>query len=208
MTYGTFKEKVLQLIFSSTIAGENIQLTYNNQADYVKAIPNLLNSAQSYVYQVKKIPETVLVKDLETEDMGDRILIVLPEDCLQMKPGIIVPKGMPKYAFTRSKNYRLFGGNKLICPKGLDQYAMIEYWKRAVPVPHDVQDNYVLKNTEEVNEILPFYVGAFLVKYDDPFCYQALKNEFEDRLMRLTPNPVYIEENEITDVYNVGWGYD
>ena len=45
MTYGELKRRVLQYIFSYTIAGDEIQLSYNNQADYVKLIPGLLNAA-------------------------------------------------------------------------------------------------------------------------------------------------------------------
>ena len=69
----------------------------------------------------------------------------------------------------------------------------------------------MLKNTDEVNEIIPFYIAAFVVMYDDAFRYAALYNEFETRLQRLRTNPAYVETNEIRDAYNAfdgpGYGY-
>ena len=71
MTYGELKNRVLQYIFSYSIAGDEIQLSYNNQEDYVKQIPGLLNSAQTYIYQVKHFEAAVKLSDLAREDFGD-----------------------------------------------------------------------------------------------------------------------------------------
>lgn len=204
MTYGEFKNRVLQLIFSYSIAGDEIQLSYNNQADYVKQIPGLLNSAQTYVYQIKKYEDSVALSHLDKVDYGSEEMFILPSDCLRMRPGLIQPginqEGFP---FRRYNRYRLFGGDKLLLPAGdAEKYNLIlEYDRRGVPIPENVPDSYVLKNTDEVNEILPFYVAAFVVMYDDAFRYSALYNEFETRLSRLQPNPPYVELNTVDDVY-------
>ena len=207
MTYGELKTKVLNLIFSYSIAGDPIELSYDNQADYVNMIPPLLSSVQSYIYQIKKIRDCILLKDLEVEDMGETLLYHLPDDCMKVIPGIIIPKSGKHFgpAFERRMDYRLFGGTKMMVPKNYPDNAILEYEKRAVPIPQNVPDNYVLKNTEEVNEIIPFYIAAFVVLYDDAFRYAALYNEFETRLQRLLINPAYVETNEVFDVYG---GFD
>ena len=211
MTYGEFKNRVLQLIFSYSIAGDTIELSYNNQVDYIKQIPGLLNSAQTYVYQIKKFEDSIPMSYLAKEEFDTEDLYFLPDDCLTMKPGLIRPGWDPDgFPFSRYNRYRLFGGNKLLLPKGdAEKYHLIlEYNKRGVPLPENVPDSYVLKNTDEVNEILPFYVAAFVVMYDDAFRYSALYNEFETRLGRLQPNQTYVELNTTMDVYNgfySGW---
>ncbi len=44
MTFGELKKRVLQLIFSYSVAGSEIPATYNNQADYLAMIPGLINT--------------------------------------------------------------------------------------------------------------------------------------------------------------------
>lgn len=206
MTYGELKTKVLNLVFSYSIAGEEIKSSYNNQQDYVNMIPPLLSSVQAYIYQIKKIRDSILLRDLEVEDIGGSYIYHLPDDCMKVIPGIIVPRGKKHGpVFERRMDYKLFGGTKMLAPKDYPEDAILEYEKRAVPIPQNVSDNYVLKNTEEVNEIIPFYIAAFVVMYDDPFRYAALYNEFETRLQRLQTNPTYVEMNDIVDVYG---GFD
>ena len=207
MTYGELKNRVLQLIFSYSIAGDEIELTYNNQEDYVKMIPGLLNKCQSEIYQIKTIEDSILLKDLDQEDMGNgTVLIHLPDDCLKVTPGRVVPRGRQHGPmFFRDTRYRLISGNKMICPADMPENTILEYRRRAVPVPENVKDTYVLKNPDEINDLIPFYIAAFLVMYDDAFRYSALYNEFETGLQRLYPNPTYVEEQPIMDAYN---GFD
>lgn len=202
MTYGELKTKVLNLIFSYSIAGDEIKLSYDNQADYINMIPPLLSSVQAYIYQIKKIRDSILLRDLEKEDLGSSYMYNLPDDCIKVVPGIIIPNSKTYGpVFTRRMDYKLFGGTKMLVPKTYPDNAILEYEKRAVPIPQNVPDHYVLKNTEEVNEIIPFYIAAFVVLYDDPFRYAALYNEFETRLQRLETNPPYVELNEVKDAY-------
>ena len=220
MTYGELKDRVMQLIFSYSIAGDEIAVTYNNQEDYLKMIPGLLSSAQSLIYQEIKFEDVIKLCDLDHEDYGNgETLYHLPEDFIKMKPGIIIPRGKlrnPYYQrmYYRSGNYRLFGGRKLLAPADLPENAMIEYEKRPLPVDPYIQDNYVLRNTDDINEIIPFYIAAWVVMHDDAFKYAALMNEFESRLARLKANSVIttVEDNPIFDsydgfdsAYDVGW---
>lgn len=208
MTYGELKNRVLQLVFSYSLAGTNIPSTYNNQADYIKQIPGLLNSAQTYLYQFKHFEDCVRLSDLTKEELDGMDLYILPDDCLRMRPGLIRMVGnrwerrYGRHLTERFTDYRLMGGDKLLVPHGLGDELFLEYDKRAVPVTENVADNYVLKNTDEANECIPFYIAAHLVMYDDAFRYASLKNEFEDRLNRLALNPVYVEDAEVRDAYS------
>ena len=107
MTYGELKNRVLQLIFSYSIAGDEIPPSYNNQEDYLKQIPGLLNSAQTYIYQVKKFQDSISLTHLDKENYGTEDLYYLPDDCLKMKPGLIQP-GITEegYPFRRYNRYR------------------------------------------------------------------------------------------------------
>jgi len=211
MTYGELKNRVLQLVFSSSLAGATIPPTYNNQADYIKQIPGLLNSVQTYLYQFKRFEDCVKLSDLTKEELNGADLYILPDDCLRMKPGLILPsdrRWFGRHLFERFTDYRLMGGDKLLVPKGMGDRLLLEYEKRAVPVTENVPDTYVLKNTDEANECIPFYIAAHLVMYDDSFRYASLKNEFEDRLNRLALNPTYVEDSEVRDAYGpdpMGW---
>ena len=65
MNYGQLKRQVMQLVFSESIAGNEIPVTYNNQAEYIRAIPGLANDCMMYIATtVKKIPELVLLTSL------------------------------------------------------------------------------------------------------------------------------------------------
>lgn len=205
MTYGELKKQVLNLIFSYEIAGDTISLSYNNQADYVAMIPGLLNKVQSEVSQIKKINEIVKLGDLRKLDMGTYDMFYLPDDCIQlMNGGLIMPEERPgeKFLTRRFKDFKVVGENRILVPKGLDNNLLVEYWKRPTPVSATVKDNYELENSEEVNQILPFYIAAYCVMYDDPFRYSALKNEYESSLQRIMINPVYVEASDIIDAYN------
>ena len=94
MTYGELKTRVLNLIFSYSIAGDPIELSYDNQEDYVNMIPGLLSSAQSYIYQIKKIRDSIMLRDLTREDLDTAYLYILPDDCINITPGIIIPRGI------------------------------------------------------------------------------------------------------------------
>jgi hypothetical protein len=209
MTYGELKDRVLQLIFSYSIAGDEIELSYNNQEDYVKMIPGLLSTVQSYIYQQIKFEDVIRLCDLDHEDLGNgETMYHLPEDFIKMKPGLIIPRGRltePRYQrmFYRSGNYKLLANKKLITASDLPEATLIEYEKRPLPIDPNVKDNYVLRNTDDINEIIPFYIAGWLVMHDDAFKYAALMNEFESRLAVLRANSVITttEENSIFDAY-------
>ena len=113
MTYGELKNRVLELIFSYSVAGSQIPATYNNQADYIAMIPGLVNNGQMDIAtSVKRIPAMVLLSDLEQEQIGERILYKLPDDCwLPFTGGLL---------FERSRRYLL--SRRSACAEGYSVY--------------------------------------------------------------------------------------
>lgn len=78
---------------------------------------------------------------------------------------------------------------------------MVEYYRHPIHLGMNPADDDKLDNTYEVQAALPYYVAAHLAMLDDAFAYQALYNEFESRLSRLTEMP-QTEFNTIEDVYD------
>ena len=69
VTYGELKRRVLELIFSYSIAGSVIPETYNNQADYIAMIPGLVNNGQMDIAtSTKRIPAMAYLADLDYEE--------------------------------------------------------------------------------------------------------------------------------------------
>lgn len=209
MTYGQLKKLVMQLAFSESIAGTPIPSTYNNQADYLRMIPGLANDGMMYIATtVKKIPEIVPLSSLEQQDFGAYTLYILPNDFYQLMNGGLIWQRPDfwlddrKYSYQRFHGYKLYGNNKLMIPNNTPNYdsLMVEYYRFPSQLGENPDDNVELDNTPDTHVALPYHVAAELVKYDDPFRYSTLHNEFETRLQRIT-EPVTVEYAPVEDVY-------
>lgn len=210
MNYGQVKKAILQLIFSESIAGTPIASTYNNQADYERMIPTLVNDGMMYIATtVKKIPAMVKLADLDIDDTNlEYDIFTLPADCFEMMNGGLI-KALPKNSFheiaTRvHKIYRLYGGNQLWIPKNQGQDLTLEYWRYPKQFDYDVADTEELDNTPDTHACIPYYAAAHIVEYDDAHRAAFFYNAFEDRLSRLKPNPTFVEDDHINDVYGFG----
>jgi hypothetical protein len=208
LNYGQLKKLTLQLAFSESIAGEEIPYTYNNQADYIRAIPGLANDGMMYIATtVKKIPELVPLTSLESEDFGAYTLYTLPKDFWQLNNGGLIWQrpdiyDIPRYSYQRYHGYKLYARNKLMIPKNVKNLdgMMVEYYRYPETLGDDPDDLTELDNTPETHSALPYYIAAQLVMYDDPFRYASLSNEFETRLSRIT-EPVTVEYAPVEDAY-------
>ena len=207
MTYGQLKKQVMQLIFSESIAGNEIPPSYNNQADYLRMIPGLANDGMVYIATtVKRIPEMVSLTELPYEEMpnGDR-LYTMPSDFWRMhNGGLIWPKpiGCHRTAYERFHWYKIYANNKLLIPKrvpNLDE-MLVEYYRYPHQLEDEPADDEELDNTPDTHAALPYYIAAQLVLYDDPFRYSALYNAFETRLSRIT-EPITTEYSVVDDAY-------
>lgn len=211
MNYGQIKRATMQLVYSDTIAGEDIASTYNNQADYLKAIPALVNDCEMYIATtVKRIPKLVPLSGLSKQDFGAFDMYTMPADFWRlMNGGLIWPtkNDVGEPVFTRYHGYRLYANNQLLINKSVKSInqMMVEYYRYPEALPSNPDDSTELDNTPEVHSVIPYYVAAHLVLYDDAFRYASLWNEFETRIGRLT-EPVFTESEPIQDVY--GFGYD
>ena len=199
MTYGELKKRVLQLIFSYSVAGSEIPATYNNQADYLAMIPGLVNNGQiDIATSVKRLPAQVLVDDLVTETVNGMLLYKLPADCWMPFTGGLL--------FERNRRYERFFGYRFIgraielrcyAPDGL----ILEYWRYPEMIDADTADNTGLDNTPDVHECLVFYVAAHLLAYDDPYRYTVFRNMYEERRTALR-EPVWLEPQHIRNLYS------
>ena len=198
MTYGELKNRVLELIFSYSVAGSEIPAAYNNQADYLAMIPGLVNNGQMDIATgVKRIPAVIQLRELEQEQVGERVLYKLPEDCwLPFPGGLLLPGGRRYEQFF---GYRMIAG-KIELPRRAPDGMALEYWRYPERVSAETGDAVELDNTPDVHECLVFYVAAHLLAYDDAYRYTVFLNMYEERRKRLR-EPVWLEQGVIEDVY-------
>ena len=210
MNYGQVKKESLQLIFSESIAGTPIVSSYNNQADYERMIPGLVNDGMMYIATtVKKIPAMVALNSLVQDDTNENFdIFLLPQDCFEMMNGGLVlqhkKNDFGEIANRVHKNYRLYGGNQLWLPKGQGANLYLEYWRYPKQFGEVPDEDEELDNTPDTHACIPYWVAAQAVLYDDAFRHASLYNTFEDRIARLKPNPTFIEDSRVEDVYGFG----
>lgn len=204
MTYGEVKHTALKLLFSDTSAGQPIAESYNDQADYIAAIPALVDSAQTDVaVRARKIPAVIALSALAGEEDGGFTVYALPADCHEIvHSGLVVKEGE---TLRRYGGYRLVGG-KLYVPKSAPGGMELEYYRYPLSVGADPADELALDNSPDTHSAIPFFVAAQLVMYDDAFRYGALKSEYEARVAALRRS-VRVERHGIDDVYGFAlWG--
>lgn len=210
MNFGQVKKASLQLIFSESIAGTPIASTYNNQSDYERMIPALVNDGMMYIATtVKKIPAMVSLDDLIKDTYNDNFdIFELPDDCFEMQAGGLIlahkRNDFGEIANRVHKNYRLYGGNQLWLPKGQGKNLYLEYWRYPKQFTDNPKDNEELDNTPDTHACIPYWVAAHTVEYDDAHRAAFFYNAFEDRISRLKPNPTFIEDDRVNDVYGFG----
>ena len=215
MNYGQVKKASLQLIFSESIAGDPIALSYNNQADYVRMIPQLVNDGMMYIATtVKKIPAMCSLDSLTKDDSNENYdIFYLPTDCFEIMAGGLIlehrKNDFGEIANRVHKNYRFYGGNQLWLPKGQGAHLSLEYWRYPKQFDADVADDEELDNTPDTHSVIPYWVAAHSVEYDDAHRAAFFYNAFEDRISRLKPNQSFIEDSRVQDVYGFdyfpGW---
>lgn len=201
MDYRKARDITLQLINQYTAAGQRIPDTYNNQADYLKRIPALLNdAAMQAATTTAPIRELDDLRNLRCDENGAWKVYTMPDDCWQICSG-----GLIQYddeEFRRFHGYHPVGANKIAVPRDLRGEVQVEYFRYPRLLAADPKDEDELDNTPAVQMALPYYAAAQLVMQDDAFAFSALSNEFEARLARLAERP-HTDLNVVDDVYGL-----
>lgn len=198
MTYGWAKNYALQLMNQYSMAGEPIPESYNNQDDYLRRIPGLINDAQLLLAATEgAMRTTVPLEELEQERRGRWRVYTLPEDCIQMCAGLL-RLDRPG----RERRYRM-AGRRLEVWADEDQLAL-EYLRRPNLLGEEPAEDAELDNTVEAQMVVPYYVAAHLLMYDNAFAYAALLNEFEQRRVLLR-EMTRTEWGLVEDAYGGAW---
>ena len=183
MTYGEMRDYVLQLLSQYSVAGDEVPLTYNNQADDVGKIPALARDGVIYVTTtVRKLRS---VADLAApETVGEMLVYDLPDDFYQMAGGGLI-RFDRQGRFSRYHKYRLVGGRQIMIPAADQGVYKVEYFRYPY-VPEGIpEDTDFLDCPPEAQPAVAFYVAAHLAMEDSSFLYGALYNQFELKLARL-----------------------
>jgi hypothetical protein len=196
MLYAEIKRETLGHINQATMAGVPVHASYNNQADYLNRIPELINEGVLTVRTTVK-PEPVVFQLTEGEVLGDLIRYQLPEDFWSLRTGgvSIIQNGH----FQKSNDYRLQGKDYILTPNNGAAYT-VEYYRYPNKLPSAPADDFDLLEDEEVIRAATYYAAANLVLLEDEFAYTSLMNDFETRMVRITRGPV-CEVQPVQDVF-------
>lgn len=215
MKYSDVKRHVLELINQSTIAGENVPLSYNNQADYVRRIPALLNQGITKI-RGTRLPKINNMQLTGGELHGSFVKYALPADCRELISGGIRRMGdCGRGLFAVPGNQWFIQGGQLWLPAdhtsdgtpcpvedNPGNWYSIEYRAFSPQYPIDPADDYALDERSDVIQAAEYYAAAMLVIMEDQFTYGQLMNEYESRLAAMMP-PVTAEMHPIQDVYGI-----
>lgn len=206
MQYREIRDLSLQLLNQYSIAGAEIAPTYNNQQDYLSRIPGLVNDAMLYIATTaKRIPAVREINLRDGAAGGADVAhgmyeIPLPNDLYQMKPS-----GLLRLYQGRTERWTRFRrvGRRLYLPGDVKGIFLLEYYRYPERLEAEPAEDEELDGLVDAQAAVPYYVAAHLALHDDPTVRDALMDEFEARLSRLSEEQ-YMEAGVVTDVY--GWG--
>lgn len=204
MKYAEIKRETLAHIRQYSIAGSPIASSYNNQADYLNRIPQLINEGLVNVRTLVK-PDPVVFPLIEGgEEYGNMVRYTLPEDFWSLKTGgvTVIRDGH----FRKTNNYRLQGKKYILIPKDAEGEFTVEYFRYPPQIPLKAEDDFELEEDIEVIQAATYYAAAQLVLGDDEAVYAYLYNDYESRLSRIGPG-IAVEVQPVQDAYlfNTGW---
>lgn len=208
MTFEQVQNQVLKLLNQYSVAGALVAPAYNNQQDYLNRVASLANDAvMEIATTARKIPATLDLSTIGSEDAGDWVRYELPEDFYQFKTGDTLLTTDDGHLL-HTNRYTISGQKYLLVPKREieegSSYTITYYrYPRLLsdkPAPTDELDN-----APETHYAVPFYVAAFLVIHDDNFLFASFYNKFEDKLAKMSAG-LSVEASSVDDVYNFDMG--
>ena len=201
MNYGQVKQAVLKLLNQYSVAGAQVENSYNNQQDYLNRISVLVNDAMVEIAtSAKKIPEVLRLEDLNVEDLGETLRYELPGNFYQFVSGDTVTTC--EGAVLHTNQYEVQGQRYLRLRKsevGKGEHS-ITYYRYPDLLSDNPLDSDRLDNTSDTHRAIPYYVASMLVAQDDAFLCALFNNKYEDLLTRMSPG-VSVEVHQTGDVY-------
>ena len=182
MTYGELKRFVLQLLNQYSVAGKEISLTYNNQADLTARIPALVRDGLHYLATSVRRLRTV-TELAAPEQVGQMLVYELPNDCYQMAGGLLRLDRQGRAVPFRE--YQVVGGRQLWMDRQWAGRFWLEYFRYPMTPEAEPREDDFLDCPPEAQTAVAYYVAAHLAMEDNNFLYGALYNEFERKMARL-----------------------
>ncbi len=208
MTYGYCRDMALKLINQYSIGGTVIAPAYNNQFDYLKRVPELINDGLLLLAAELGAPETILALNGASPapaDLGGGYSCIdLPEDFMRLSPRGLIRADEGGLRFI--KDYSLLSSGRLALRTELLSGLTLVYVRRPRKIALDSADSTELDMPDWAAGAVPYYVAAHLVIGDDSFLYASLLNEFEAHLNRLKPQ-IGSETCLTEDEYGLGAVY-
>lgn len=204
MNYAEIKRETLAHIRQYSIAGSPIASSYNNQADYLNRIPQLINEGLVNIRTLVKPDPVVYPLTKDGEEYGNMTRYELPEDFWSLKTGgvTVIRDGH----FQKTNNYRLQGKKYILIPKDAEGEYTVEYYRYPPKLPLSPADDFEVEEDIEVIQAATYYAAAQLVLHDDETVYAYLYNDYESRLSRIGPG-VSVEVTPVQDAYLFGMGW-
>lgn len=205
MTYGEIRDRALKLVNQYSLAGSTIDESYNNQADYLMRVPELVDDAQMVIASgPRPIRDSKVLEPRRAKDFCGMLEYRLPSDLMQIAPGgLLVLDGDRAYY---ESGYMQPDDSRILLPRSVTGTVRLEYYRRPQQITPGQKDDDELDNNPLTHNAIPYYVAAHLVMQDDAFAYSALYNEWQSQLndMYQRPQPHRgLVHNAYGDFYNV-----
>lgn len=197
MTYGELKNFVLKLLNRYSVGGEKVGLSYNDQADIVARMPELVIDGMLYLAS-SGCRQRRVAKLTAPDRQGDFLVYQLPDDCRQLCGGLLrLTAGGDR---TRYSGYRLVGDRQVAVPIGEHGPFLAEYFRYPQLPSLQPEEGDFLDCPPEAQMALAYYVASHLAMEDNNYLHAALHNEFELRMIRLQ-EMLPAEQAVVEDVY-------
>lgn len=187
MTYGELKDFVLQLLNRYSVAGDNVPMTYNDQADIAARIPALVRDGLLYLAtSCRRLRETAPLAS--PTQVGSWKMYQLPDDCYQMAGGLL--QLTEEGQIRRFRTYQLVGGRQVLVPGQTKGPLLVEYFRYPSVPKGTPRDDDFLDCPPEAQTALAYYVAAHLAMDDNNYVHTALYSMFERKMLWLQEGAV------------------
>jgi len=200
MTYGYCRDAALKLLNQYSIGGSVIAPSYNNQCDYFKRMPELINDAVLLVALTAAPLEAAFAPSSTTALGGGWVCFALPEDCVRL-----TGRGLTRATAAGLElvgDYRRLGPRRLALRSELLAGLSVAYVRAPTKIAYDSPEDTALDLPDWAASPVPYYVAAHLAAGEDSFLYAALLGRFEELLERLKAPPES-EAGAVADEYGL-----